>query len=140
VVKLAPSTPSLISASIYQVGDDTRTWAANLPSDAPILVHIDMDYFNDRYDGDSNWLTRPHTHDPDEADLAPRLDAVLQTLDGLRSSVSNVAIGVSPGFFPAEYWSQCIERIDNTFIGWDRPPGWAAPMIKRGFGPEDARV
>ncbi len=29
-------------------------WSNDL-GPGPILVHIDMDYFNNRYDGDSDW-------------------------------------------------------------------------------------
>jgi len=75
-----------------------------------------MDYFNDRYDGDSDWQGRTRLHDPSEPELKRRLDAVLNSLEGLDRSVSDIAIGISPGFFPAEFWAPYVERIDARLI------------------------
>ena len=41
-----------------------RSWADD-PSGDPILLHIDMDYFNNRYDGDSEWQLREPRLDPE---------------------------------------------------------------------------
>lgn len=109
-----PSDNSVTST--YQVGDNVRRWVASIPSGAPVLVHIDMDYFNDRYDGDSDWRENSRHHSPEEPGIRRRLDDVLEALNRLGDSISDVAIGISPGFFPAELWPGCIEHIDNYLL------------------------
>lgn len=97
----------------YRVTDDLDAWTAGL-DDAPVLLHIDMDYFSNRYDGDGDWRDRPPPV------LDPPRDAVMQRIDevcaALRAScaysrIGSAVVAYSPGFFPAEYWSEADRRL-----------------------------
>jgi hypothetical protein len=96
----------------YRVTPDPGAWLEGVGDD-PILLHVDMDYFNNRYDGDNDW--RGHG-----SVLDPRLDAVLAKIDeltnvlhlsGVGSRIEDIVISYSPGFFPAEFWSAADARL-----------------------------
>lgn len=78
-----------------------------------ILLHIDMDYFNNRYDGDSDWEQRSPRLDPDSSQVLERIgefcDALMQA--GIGSRIDDVTIAYSPGFFPAELWKSASEKL-----------------------------
>jgi len=84
------------------------------PSDGPILLHIDMDYFNNRYDGDSDWRDHIASHDPPLSDIIALIQDIFLQLSSSMSAerIEDVAIGLSPGFFPAELWQSSVEKID----------------------------
>lgn len=88
-----------------------------LEKDDVTLLHLDMDYFNNRFDGDSNWLSRESIYNPSLSivkrkikDLFAKLEA---KLDG--NSIENTTIAFSPGFFPSELWKSSLETIDEAF-------------------------
>jgi hypothetical protein len=90
-------------AGTYQVRNDEIALLADL-EEGPILLHIDLDFFNNRFDGDSDWRGDAHRHDPSGDEVMRRLDRVLDALAPLRHRIVDVTIGISPGFFPAELW------------------------------------
>ena len=95
----------------------TRTYErclADLPS-CPVLLHIDLDYFNNRYDRDSDWQDRPGKLDPSESAVLAQIDEFFAVLDrfNVARQVENVTVALSPGFFPAEYWSASVERVER---------------------------
>ena len=96
----------------YTVTDDTSRWLSGLP-DGPILLHIDMDYFNNRFNGDSDRVLGEAKYDPPLSSVLSRIDAVFESLDteGILKRLVDVAIALSPGFFPAELWAPSIGRI-----------------------------
>jgi hypothetical protein len=72
-----------------------------------------MDYFNNRYDGDSDWSTRTALHDPSLEMVLAKIDevtAALQTSD-VASQVDDIVVAFSPGFFPAEFWAAAEARL-----------------------------
>jgi len=114
-ITLIPMAPhdlmSGTAVSTYRAGNDASSLLADLP-DAPILLHIDLDYFNNRFNWDSYWAEHSPRHDPPLERIKVRMDALLTALNRIRDRVVDVAIGVSPGFFPAEYW----ETVGNELI------------------------
>ena len=104
--------PRVTGPGCYRLTPHLTDWVAELGS-GPILLHIDMDYFNNRYDGDSDWLERPQVLDPPLDEITARMDHVVRTLDeaGLGSRIEDIVIAYSPGFFPAEFWSASADRL-----------------------------
>jgi hypothetical protein len=90
----------------------------SLPLDLPVKeqegvwLDIDLDYFCNRYNGDSD--RRLEVALPGERDdVIQRVDQFLERLNGAAwlEKVEAVSVAVSPGFFPAEYWAEVIEKV-----------------------------
>jgi hypothetical protein len=98
----------------YIVTDDLKGWLKDLP-EGPVLVHIDMDYFNNRFNGDSDWVDDGPKYDPPLSGVVSRIDQVFDSLKGeqIAGRVADFAVALSPGFFPADMWAPSIERIQN---------------------------
>lgn len=92
----------------YLGTSDTAKWSNNIEG-RPALVHIDMDYFNNRYDGDSAWPQRAHRLDPDLPTMLSKVDNLINALAASKAIIEDVSIAYSPGFFPAEFW-QPVDR------------------------------
>ena len=76
-----------------------------------------MDYFNNRYDGDSDWRERKNQFDPPLQNILAKIDQLTEALMdfGLAPRIENIAIAFSPGFFPAEHWGQAADRLVPAF-------------------------
>jgi hypothetical protein len=92
-------------ASEVAVSENLGEWLDGL-SPNPTLLHIDLDYFSNRFNGDTDWANAPRR-------LDPSLDVVLAGITGLFRAladhdvsrrIEDVAVAYSPGFFPAEFW------------------------------------
>lgn len=94
----------------YVGTNDVRTWTRDIEG-RPALVHIDMDYFNNRYDGDSEWQVREPRLDPELAQMLSKVDELVDALATSKARIEDVAIAYSPGFFPAELWRPLDERL-----------------------------
>lgn len=104
----------------YRVTPDLGDWLQGIGT-GPVLLHIDMDYFNNRYDGDSDWLDRRRELDPPLGSVLEKIDALANALHaaGLASRIEDVVIAYSPGFFPGEYWRAADERLRAAFAQLD---------------------
>lgn len=96
----------------YRLAVDVGDWLNEI-GEGPILLHIDMDYFNNRYDGDSDWAERPERLDPSLSAILRRID---ELTDALRTAkvlnrLEDIVIAFSPGFFPAEFWAVADARL-----------------------------
>ncbi|WP_375444403.1 hypothetical protein [uncultured Fibrella sp.] len=102
----------------YQVSDSATDWLSNLPKNIPVLLHIDMDYFNNRFDGDSDWQERVNKLDPTQDEISTQIRSLFSHLwqKVERSQVEDITVALSPGFFPAEYWQQSIELLHEQLI------------------------
>jgi hypothetical protein len=98
------------SAGQYRVDTDEAALLADVTDD-PILLHIDLDFFNNRFNGDSDWQNHSPRHDPAERAVADRIDQVLAALAPLHDRIVDVSIGISPGFFPAELWEPACDAL-----------------------------
>jgi hypothetical protein len=99
----------------YQPSDNLSKFLKDIPTNVPILLHVDMDYFNNRYDGDSDWQYHDYIHDPDERDVLVNIRNVFKTIFNTIPSnqIEDISISLSPGFFPSEYWARSVEIIDE---------------------------
>jgi len=102
----------------YLKTESLDEWLQDLPDD-PILLHIDMDYFNNRFNGDSDWQKFGDGHDPSGSEVLRRIEEVLIALrsSGHCHRIEQVSIGLSPGFFPAELWEVSVSRIEQQLRG-----------------------
>ena len=87
----------------YLGTSDMAKWSDGIEG-RPALVHIDMDYFNNRYDGDSAWTQRDPRLDPDLPTMISKVDNLIKALEASKAIIEDVSIAYSPGFFPAEFW------------------------------------
>lgn len=77
-----------------------------------VWLDIDLDYFWNRYDGDSNRLGRQL--EPGEQDeVMRRVDRFLSELSQAPwiADIEVVSIAVSPGFFPTDHWAAVIPAL-----------------------------
>lgn len=103
-----------VNAKHYRITRQLDAWLAELP-DAPVLLHVDMDYFNNRYNGDSDWAARGRTHDPTLPEIMLAIDGMFKAINesGVASRIENVTVALSPGFFPAELWASSVTRMQE---------------------------
>ncbi|WP_018240582.1 hypothetical protein [Ensifer sp. BR816] len=98
--------------STYLLTSSFDEWLAGTEG-RRLLLHIDLDYFNNRYDGDSDWSLHAARLDPARDIIMARIDelaGVLSTPD-IASRIEDVVIAFSPGFFPAEFWEEADRRL-----------------------------
>lgn len=101
----------------YKITDNCEDWLQNLPR-APIILHIDMDYFNCRYDGDSDWQEYPPRHDPNPLIMNEKMENIFNTISmkGLSAYLEDISVSLSPGFYPAEFWCDGIQKISELVL------------------------
>ena len=105
-------SPGMLGPGTYRVTPDVDAWLEGLGA-GPILLHIDLDYFNNRYDGDSDWRNRSEPFDPPLARVYEKIDELTTALTQykLLDRVEDVVIAYSPGFFPGEFWREADARL-----------------------------
>ncbi len=108
-----PIKDNLDNLSTYSVSAKPDEWLHSLPN-VPTLLHIDLDYFNNRFNGDSDWELHTSRHDPAMHQILSAIDSVFEALylQGVLQRIVNVTVALSPGFFPAEFWPKATERIN----------------------------
>lgn len=110
-VRLSPSNLGM-GPGRYRITSSVARWLEGVRS-GPALLHIDMDYFNNRYDGDSAWAEVVPAFDPSLDQILAKIDELVAAVSqpGLPCRVDDVVVAYSPGFFPAEYWSAADTRL-----------------------------
>lgn len=115
-IRLVPSNSGPAPGQ-YRLTNCVKPWLEDIPLDenVAVLLHMDLDFFNNRYDGDSDWPQRSDS-------LNPPLNAVLRHVDHtmtalaesqLFSRIEDISIAYSPGFFPGEMWAPVGSRIEK---------------------------
>ena len=81
--------------------------------DLPSLLHIDMDYFNNRYNASTCWAENSERHDPNFVQQQHEMDKLIANIESLkkRTFIKYVLIGISPSFYPAEYWEDGLNYL-----------------------------
>lgn len=97
----------------YSVTDDLDHWLRDLRP-GPVLLHVDMDYFNNRFNCSSDWQ-HSDNHDPDATHVLKRIQEMIDALrrGGVLQRIEDIAIALSPGFFPAELWEPSIDLMQR---------------------------
>ncbi|WP_448206438.1 hypothetical protein [Azospirillum sp. sgz302134] len=118
-VAMAPlgATEAGQGGKVYRATCAVDEWLRDAPQ-WPVLLHIDMDFFCNRFDGDSDWTEAPDRHDTPLSDVLAGIDALFATLHAsdVADRLDGVAVGVSPGFFPAEFWEAAWKRIVGNVV------------------------
>jgi hypothetical protein len=96
----------------YRATRDLGDWLEGV-GPGPVLLHVDMDYFNNRYDGDCDWPDRHPRHDPALESVLAKVDEVVAAIRGadLVDRIEDAVVAFSPGFFPAEMWTTAEARL-----------------------------
>jgi len=101
----------------YRFTNDLDAWLEGVASisggDSAILLHIDMDYFCNRYDGDSDSIEHPGLLNCSLPEVLNRIDELTLALHrhNLVEHLADIVIAFSPGFFPAEFWAKSCNHL-----------------------------
>ena len=106
--------PALIGASSYHVSSDPAGLVEAMPSNVPIFMHLDMDYFNNRFNGDSDYESNTTRHDPSLAEIHLMIDGLVKALETVRPRLTAPVVGISPGFFPGELWKPAMDHVGSA--------------------------
>jgi hypothetical protein len=114
-LRLEPTNlEAAISKSNYIVTPDIEEFLDHIPDHVPILFHIDMDYFNNKFDGNSNWKKEnKRVHDLQLREQMALIEKVFIELEkkGLCARIVDTCIGISPGFYPAKFWEKTVPKV-----------------------------
>ena len=112
--------PCVRSSEAEDAGSYTWTcspaeWVRDVPEGDTVLLHLDLDYLNNRFDGSPRWASRSDRHDPPEPVVLRALDHLLSALRDSNTLARSVdtSVALSPGFFPAELWAAAVTRLDK---------------------------
>lgn len=99
----------------YHPTSDLNDFLTYISADASVLLHVDMDYFNNRFDGDSDWEQHDYIHDPDKNDLLAQVADVFRAITEKvpKVQLEDITVALSPGFFPAEFWKDSLQIVDQ---------------------------
>lgn len=118
VTTLEPTTG--VGPGRYRLTHNLDDWLEGIDG-GPILLHIDMDFFSNRYDGDSDWRDKPVRHDPPIERIFSFIEELSDALRrrDLLEVIEDVVFAFSPGFFPAELWEN-VDRHLTACLGLER--------------------
>lgn len=102
----------LLEGHTYRKSADIES-LLDVDENSTIFLHIDLDYFNNRYNGCSNWQHKHRIHNPNFYEIEKSLFRFINFLEmtNLLKKIDNVTVGISPGFFPSEYWAGTLNII-----------------------------
>lgn len=87
--------------------------ASLIDNDKSIYLHFDMDYFNNYLDGsalefrsDKNYRTLEEQY--------KKIDQIMISLQKLKDNIAHTSIGLSPGFFPSQYWEPTTKYLISS--------------------------
>ncbi len=110
--ELAPIDGEDRRQGVYFLTDDLDALLSRVPP-APTLLHLDMDYFNNRFDGNPDWADIKDRHDPERGTVLNEIDGFFQALAASATGewIEDVSVGLSPAFFPAALWPPAIDGV-----------------------------
>lgn len=106
-------TPALLGKEVYYNITKPNEIVNYIGSSNLVLLHFDMDYFNNRYNGSSDWQSGDGHHNPNLEEQFIMIDNITEALRKVlnMSNIVHTAIGVSPSFYPSEYWVSGIKYL-----------------------------
>jgi hypothetical protein len=106
------------NGSIYMVTNNFIDLLSPCPKNLPILLHIDMDFFNNRYNGDTDWEKNRNRNDPSMLKQLKQISEFFRLLEHYKlvEFVQHTAIAISPGFYPCEFWRTSIRHLLNEAV------------------------
>lgn len=72
-----------------------------------------MDYFNNRYNGSTSWGTDGLTNNSSFEEQKKCMDVLCSSIKQIngRIPIKYTLVGVSPSFYPAEYWKNGLNYL-----------------------------
>lgn len=100
-------------SSLYLRTSDPALLPQYILPDSTILLHIDMDYFNNRYNGSSSWKTECLCLDLPFFKQAALMDLICAVIGDINmmTPISCTYIGISPSFYPSEFWKCGLQHL-----------------------------
>lgn len=91
----------------YFCTSDFSEIKAKIPKNIPCVLHVDMDYFNNRYNASTDWNNCDNIHNPSWSKQKEKIDEIIRYVKTIQSitEIKYVLLGVSPSFYPVEYWN-----------------------------------
>ena len=96
------------SNSMYFLTSSINDIISNLNGEEQCILHIDMDYFNNRYNGSTSWKIDNLGKDYSLDEQKNRIVEIAKGLQLINDKIpiKYVLIGISPSFYPSEYWEE----------------------------------
>ena len=107
------SQPELSSDNLYVRSSKIEELLPYIGKDETLILHIDMDYFNNRYNGSTDWTECDQHIDINMAKQKEMMLSLCHALGRLNQlhRIENVLIGISPSFYPVEYWKDGLHYL-----------------------------
>lgn len=121
-LKLTPSEAISDSGVDYVRTSELSNLLPFISEGDRILVHFDLDCFNNRFDRDSDWASKAEIYNPNADAIHSAIKTACESLVsryGLER-LENISIAYCPGFFPAEYW-EAAHKILMSYLKGDLP-------------------
>ncbi|EIW19583.1 MULTISPECIES: hypothetical protein [Pelosinus] len=85
----------------------------NIKPNTDIFLHIDMDFFNNRFNGSTDWRIFAAKNNLNMDKQKEIMDDLCRQIfeAGLGSRIKHVSIGISPSFYPCEYWKEGVSYL-----------------------------
>ncbi len=116
-----PIYTNLKSNNIYVKTSEIVDLFKFIDKNSKILLHIDMDYFNNRFNGSTSWEhERQFLHNPN-IDVQKKVMSMLcKKLGDLNKThhIDYIFIGVSPSFYPVEFWNVGLHHLFEKLINY----------------------
>ena len=89
-----------------------------ITADSEIVLHIDMDYFNNRYNGSTDWKSNNSIHNPELKKQKEVMKTLCEKLGYINHKypIHYVFVGISPSFYPVEFWQEGLTYLFNELI------------------------
>lgn len=84
-----------------------------VPTKMDIFLHIDMDYFNNRYNGSTDWRNCSAGCDHPLKQQKEEMSSICESLVRARlvERIRHVSVGISPSFYPVEFWKEAVSFL-----------------------------
>ena len=84
-----------------------------IPKNKNIYLHFDMDYFNNFLDGSAEkYRNKNNIRSIDQQ--YQEIDKLMNCIGNFNKNILHTSIGLSPGFFPSEYWVPSTKYLINS--------------------------
>jgi hypothetical protein len=112
--KLRPalSKTTLGASHSYTIASSTPPLVEKIGHSPYILLHVDCDAFNNRYNGNSLWYQQPPSIDLNIKQIQEKIDDLFTHITGFSNRIF-MNIALSPGFFPSEFWKPTLQYLLN---------------------------
>ncbi len=99
----------------YLKTDNPEDFIGHINTSDNFILHIDMDYFANRYNGSTSWKEDNISKDSILSIQKESMDRLCNALSILNKNnqLVYIIIGLSPSFYPSEYWKDGLQYLLN---------------------------